>query len=312
MKTSVDCLACFMDQALRVARICTTDETMHLAVAQAVATLLPQMEMSNTPPENSVAVYAVIAMVTGCVDPYLAQKNESNEQALAILPDLLQEVEQSEVPLLAALRLAIAGNIIDYGAMRSFDVRAAIARARTIPFVIDESRQLFECIARLSGKRIKILYLADNCGEIVYDSLVIRCLVELGFEVTVAVKERPIINDALLADALVCGLDRYARIITNGTACPGTPLASCSSEFLHAFREADLILSKGQGNFETLSEAVFEIEADIFFLLTVKCPVVGAHIARLSGRGLKELPGRGEMVLYRRGRLVDASRCAIS
>lgn len=298
MKTSVDCLSCFMDQTLRVARISSTDETVHLAATRAVAALLPQMEMSLTPPENAVAVYAAIARVTGCADPYLAIKKASNDQVLAILPDLLREVEKSELPLLSALRLAIAANIIDYGAMRIFDVDAALARARTMTLVIDASRQLFERVCRLSGKKAKVLYLADNCGEIVYDSLVIRCFVELGLEVTVAVKERPIINDALLADAMACGLDHYARIITNGTACPGTPLASCSAEFLQAFREADLVLSKGQGNFETLSEAVSESDAEIFFLLTVKCPVVGGHLARLTGKGVEELPGQGEMVLY--------------
>ncbi len=298
MKTSVDCLACFMDQALRVARISSPNETVHLEVARAVAALLPQMEMSLTPPENSVAVYGTIARVTGCADPYLAIKKASNEQALAILPELIREVEESEVPLIAALHLAIAGNIIDYGAMRSFDVGAVLARARTIPLAIDASRQLFELVCRLPGKS-KVLFLADNCGEIVYDLLVIRCLVDMGLEVTVAVKEGPIINDALLADAQACGLDRYARIISNGTSCPGSPLASCSAEFLQAFRGADLILSKGQGNFETLSEATAsQSEADIFFLLTVKCPVVGAHLAQLTGKSVDELPGHGEMVLY--------------
>ncbi len=286
-----------MDQTLRVARISSPDETVHLAAARAVAALLPQMEMSLTPPENSIAVYATIARITGCADPYLALKKASNDLALALFPDLLQEVEQSEVPLITALRLAIAGNIIDYGAKHSFNVGAALARARTSPFVIDASPQLIDLLSQLP-RRSRILYLADNSGEIVYDSLVIRCLVDLGLEVTVAVKEAPIINDALLADALACGLDRYARIISNGTACPGTPLASCSVEFLDAFRGADLILSKGQGNFETLSEAVFETDADIFFLLTIKCPVVGAHLAMLTGKSQEELPGQGEMVLY--------------
>lgn len=286
-----------MDQALRVARISSTDETVHLKVARAVAELLPHMEMSLTPPENSVAVYAAIARITGCADPYLALKKASNDQALALLPDLLREVEQSDVPLITALRLAAAGNIIDYGAKNSFNVVAALVRARTIPFVCDAGRQLLELLSKLS-RGSKVLYLADNSGEIVYDSLVIRCLVDLGLEVIVAVKEAPIINDALIADALACGLDRYARIISNGTACPGTPLASCSVEFLDAFRGADLILSKGQGNFETLSETVFETNADIFFLLTIKCPVVGAHLAMLTGKAQEELPGQGEMVLY--------------
>jgi damage-control phosphatase, subfamily I len=296
MKTSVDCLACFMDQTLRVVRISSSDESVHLEVARAVAALLPQMDMSLTPPENSVAVYATIARMSGCADPYLALKKASNDQALAVLPGILREVEESKEPLLIALRLAIAGNIIDYGAMRSFDVGSALARARTMPLAIDDSRQLWELVCRLPRKS-KVLYLADNSGEIVYDSLVVRCLVDLGMEVTVAVKSGPIINDALLADALYCGLDRYARILTNGTACPGTPLTQCSAEFLQAFRGADLILSKGQGNFETLSEVVDETDAALFFLLTIKCSVVGAHLARLCGKTREELPGHGEMVL---------------
>ncbi|MEK6201991.1 MAG: ARMT1-like domain-containing protein [Desulfobulbaceae bacterium] len=225
MKSSVDCLSCFMDQALRVARISSTDESVHLEVARTVAALLPQMEMSLTPPENAVAVYATIARLTGCADPYLAIKKASNDQALAILPDLIREVEESELPLITALRLAIGGNVIDYGAMHSFDVEAALVRARVMPLIIDASRQLYELACSLPEKS-KVLYLADNCGEIVYDLLVLRCLVDLGLDVTVAVKEGPIINDALFSDANSCGIDRYPRIISNGTGCPGTPLAS--------------------------------------------------------------------------------------
>lgn len=299
MKTAVDCLACFMNQALRVARISSSDEAMHLAVVREVASLLPKMEMALTPPENSMAVYAAIAGITACPDPYLAIKKMSNDQALATLPELIREVMESETPLITALRLAIAGNIIDYGAMHSFDVEAALTRARTIPFAIDAGNQLLELAGQLPEKA-KVLYLTDNCGEIVYDSLVIRCLVNLGLEVTVAVKAGPIINDALVADALSCGLDQFARIITNGTACPGTPLAMCSAEFLHAFQGADLVISKGQGNFETLSEAGSETNAPIFFLLTIKCPVVGAHLAELIGRRREEFPGCGEMALFSR------------
>ncbi len=297
MKTAVDCLACFMDQALRVARISSGNEEAHLAVARAVAALLPQMDMDLPPPENSVSVYATIAKITGCRDPYLALKHLSNEQALAVLPELAREVEQSEVPLRAALRLAIAGNIIDYGAMRRLNVEAALAQARTLPFVLDARGQLLEVLTNLPEKS-KIVYLLDNCGEIVYDSLVIRCLADMGLSVIAVVKAGPIINDALLADALACGLDRYATIISNGTSCPGTPLRSCAEPFLRAFHEADCVLAKGQGNFETLSEEVAVMTTPVFFLLTVKCPVVGAHLAQLSGKGVDEFPGRGEMVLY--------------
>ncbi len=115
--------------------------------------------------------------------------------------------------------------------------------------------------------------------------------VQLKQKVVVAVKEKAIINDALYEDALECGLDKLCRIISNGTQCPGTPLSMCSREFQNLFQNADLIISKGQGNFETLSE----VKAPVYFLLTVKCPVVGDHINQLSGRKVQT----GNMVLLK-------------
>lgn len=293
MKTAPECMACYLRQTLQVAKLSSTDVQVHLTALRRVAELITAMDMEHTPPENSVAVYQAIAEITGCADPYLTIKQQSNEQALAILPDFKKELSGSDDSLRSALRLAIGGNIIDYGAMHSFDVNAALARCLKAPLVIDHSRELLEQ-ARNPGKGTKVLYLADNCGEIVYDSLVIEVLAAMGLDVTVVVKSGPIINDALLADAHFCGLDKCSIILENGTSCPGTPLDSCSSELLEAFNHADLIISKGQGNFETLSEA----EADIFFLLTVKCSVVGAHLAEISGVEAQKLPGQGELVLY--------------
>jgi uncharacterized protein with ATP-grasp and redox domains len=129
---------------------------------------------------------------------------------------------------------------------------------------------------------------------------VIEQLARQRFEVTVAVKSGPIINDALIEDAQTAGLGGFADIITNGTACPGTPLEYCSEEFRHRFEQADLVISKGQGNFETLSE----VDRELFFLLTVKCKMVGKHLAELSGTDCI-LPGNGEMVVYHSGKRPD-------
>lgn len=293
MKTALECLPCYLRQTLQVARISTTDPKLQLEALRRVAELTNGMDMERTPPENSVSVYQAIAEITKCADPYLAIKRESNEQALALLPDIRREVERSDDPLALALRLAIGGNIIDYGAMHSFDIDAAMKRCLSAPFALDDSLELIQRVRSL-GKGAKVLYLADNSGEIVYDSLVVEALVDQGCEVTVVVKSGPIINDALLADAHACGLEETARIMENGTTCPGTPLESCSPELLQAFQEAELIISKGQGNFETLSEA----EAEIYFLLTVKCSVVGAHLADISGKLPEDLPGSGELVLF--------------
>lgn len=293
MKTSVDCLPCYLRQALQVARICSTDIERQHAVLAAVAQLLPDLDLAETPPANAIRIYTAIAEITGCSDPYLEVKKMSNEQALQILPVLREEVRQAEHPLRAALRFATAGNIIDYGAAESFDIEAAFASCRNAIPIIDHTDRFIEEVGKLQ-KHAKVLYLADNCGEIVYDLLVLECLANYDLDLTVAVKSGPIINDALLEDAMRCGIGEVAAIIANGTACPGTPLPECSTEFLRNFREADLVISKGQGNFETLSE----VDRQICFFLTVKCPVVGRHIAEITGTDIAYLPGRGETVVY--------------
>ena len=293
MKTAIDCLPCYLRQTLQVARLSTSDLELQLQVMHRVADLTRDMDMEKTPPENSVPVYQAIAEITACPDPYFEIKQQSNEQALALLPGFQEVLQRSKDPFAVALRLAIGGNIIDYGAMHSFDVDAAMERCLKAPFAVDSSRELQQQVRAL-GKGAKVLYLADNSGEIVYDSLVVRELTALGLDVTVAVKSGPIINDALLADARACGLDTIAHVLENGTNCPGTPLTACSDALQQAFKDAELIISKGQGNFETLSE----VKAEIFFLLTVKCSVVGAHLAEISGTPPQVLPGKGELVLF--------------
>jgi damage-control phosphatase, subfamily I len=301
VKTALECMACYLRQTLQVSRVATEDESKHLRAVQRVSELIATMDMDKTPPENSVPVYRTISEITDCADPYFEIKKQSNEQAISVLPEFKKKIVESGDPLATALRIAIGGNIIDYGAMHSFDVDVAMERCLKAPFSIDHSQNLLQNLRSLE-KGAKLLYLADNSGEIVYDSLVITELADMGLDVTVVVKSGPIINDALMADARACGIDRIARVLENGTSCPGTPLADCSTELLRAFNEADLIISKGQGNFETLSES----EAEIYFLLTVKCSVVGAHLAEISNTPQQELSGKGELVLFHYNGKLDA------
>jgi len=300
VKTALECMACYLRQTLQVARVSTDDEELHLSAVRRVSELIADMDMALTPPENSVPVYRAIAEITACADPYLELKQQSNQQAISLLPECKKEMAASKDSLATALRLAIGGNIIDYGAMHSFDVDAAMERCLQAPFAVDHSSELLQHLRDL-GKGAKVLYLADNSGEIVYDSLVVSELAAMGLDVSVVVKSGPIINDALLADAKTCGLDKIARVLENGTSCPGTPLESCSPELVQAFDNADLIISKGQGNFETLSE----VGAEIYFLLTVKCSVVGAHLAEISGTPQQDLLGSGELVLYHHNGKID-------
>ncbi len=293
MKTALDCLPCYLRQALQVARLSTDNIDLQIEALRKVAELTSKMDMSRTPPENSIAVYKALAEITTCPDPYRQIKKESNQQALALRPQFAEMITKAADPLALAIRLAIGGNIIDYGAMHSFDVNEALDRCLQAEYAVDHSDLLLQRLRKLDTGA-KLLYLADNSGEIVYDSLVVKELAAMGLAVTVAVKSGAIINDALLADARSAGIESYATLLENGTSCPGTPLESCSEEFLVAFENADLIVSKGQGNFETLSES----QTEIFFLLTVKCPVVGAHLAEISGTTKENLPGEGELALY--------------
>ena len=274
MKTNADCLPCLLRQALQVARITNCPEDKQLHILQAVSSVIALLDITKSPPASANLIYQKIAEITGCEDPYHDKKMASNEQALKIVPGLRREIKGTDHELLSAVRFAIAGNIIDYGAFETFDIEAALERSRSASLAVDHFSQLCDALERLTTGS-KILYLTDNCGEIVYDSLLIEYLHQHGFDITIAVKDGPIINDALLEDALAAGLDKYGRIITNGGRFPGTELEECSQQFLDIFNAADMVISKGQGNFESLSE----VERDVFFLLTVKCAVAAQHMA---------------------------------
>jgi uncharacterized protein with ATP-grasp and redox domains len=293
MKTQAECLPCLLRQALQVARLNNCSADQQLQILQAVASVIAGLDVSKSPPASAQPIYQKIAEITGCEDPYYQKKITSNEQAIKVVAGLRQEIEGTDHELFSAIRFAIAGNIIDYGAFETFDIEAALERSRTESLVVDDSALLSDAIERLT-KESEVLYLTDNCGEIVYDALLLRYLHQLGADITIAVKDGPIINDALVEDALVAGLDKFGRIITNGGRFPGTELEQCSPEFLDIFKKADMVISKGQGNFESLSE----VDRDVFFLLTIKCAVAAQHMAQLSGVDDDLLCGNGEMAVY--------------
>ncbi len=284
MKTSLECLPCFLRQTLYGVRLATSSQSEQKTIMEQVCRLLAELDHTLTPPENSIKIYQTISDLSGCEDPFLDLKKESNHLALSLIDQIREAIESTADPLQAAIRFSIAGNVIDYGSQQSFDSRTTIRECLEKDLVIDHYREMRKDLLEVES----ILYLGDNSGEIVLDRLVIE---ELGKKVVFAVKEKPIINDALYADACFSGLDEICRIISNGTSCPGTPLALCSAEFKEEFNRADMIISKGQGNFETLSE----VKAPIYFLLTVKCPIVAEHITELTDQPVKS----GDMALLK-------------
>lgn len=284
MKTTLDCLPCYLKQALSTARQSKFPPDIQKKIMEEAIRFVATVDFSVSPPENSIALYQMIAELSSCSDPYAAIKKESNRYAIGLKDKLNREINTSSDPLYAAFAFSIAGNIIDYGAQHNFDIHQTIHEALSHELAINDYDLLKEDLKKAKT----ILYLADNSGEIVFDGIVIE---KLQQKVVLAVKEKAIINDALYEDAIECGLDKSCRIISNGSQCPGTPLSLCSSEFQNLFQNADLIISKGQGNFETLSE----VKAPVYFLLTVKCPVVRDHINQLSGSYIQT----GDMVLMK-------------
>lgn len=288
MKTDADCLPCLLEQVRYTAGLASEQaECRQEIIRRAEKILATDLDPALSPPENAVALYRLINRISGATDPFADLKRNSNSFALAIKDEIQGQIRAASDPLNAAIRYAIAGNVIDYGAQHRFDIQATLDRCQHEPFGVDD----FQPFCRDLAEASTILFLADNCGEIVFDSLLIELLEQ---DVTLAVKEHPIINDATVAEARQCRADRHCRLISNGTDCPGTPLSRCSDEFAEAFRNADLIISKGQGNFETLSE----IEAPLYFMLTVKCQVVARHIEEKTG-----IPVRmGQMILLKQKR----------
>jgi damage-control phosphatase, subfamily I len=201
----------------------------------------------------------------GIPDPFLEEKAMSNRVSMGLYSEWKVKVASSSDPFEMALKLAIAGNIMDYGAGNSFSIHKTIKTVFQSAFAIDHSSLLKE---RTESAR-KILYLGDNAGEIVFDKLFIETINHPNL--IYAVKGGPVLNDVTMIDAQEVGMHKIAKVISNGYDSPSTVLDRCSDEFRDVFYSSDLIISKGQGNLEGLINAA---DKRIFFLLMAKCDLI--------------------------------------
>ncbi|HDN95917.1 MAG TPA: DUF89 family protein [Thermoplasmatales archaeon] len=275
MRTYLDCIPCFLRQSLEASRMVTSNETLHEIVLKKVMRYLQVISsFNNPPPELSKEVHAIVRNMLNCKDPYREVKKKSNEMANELYPRLEQIVEEAKDPFLMATKLAIIGNVIDFGAMNRFDVKDMINKAITENIDDNAYSRFKESIEKAQT----ILYLADNAGEIFFDKLLIKKFAEMGKRIVYAVKNNPIINDATIEDAKFAGIDKFAEVLPadegQDKSAPGILLNYASSKFLNYFRNADVVIAKGQGNYESLSNSGREI----FFLLVVKCPLVARDI----------------------------------
>jgi len=209
--------------------------------------------------------------LSGNPDPYREIKQHSNQRMLGFYPELLARIKAAEDSLEMAIRLAIAANIIDFGAKHNLDDET-IDRVMAESIAIPLDRELVEKLRQEIHRAESILYLGDNAGEIVCDRLLIEQLPRE--KITYVVRGNPIINDVTIADAETVGITELVPVIDNGADAPGTILEECSPEFCDRFQSADLIIAKGQGNYETLSDANYPIA----FLFQAKCPVIAREL----------------------------------
>ena len=287
MKTYLECVPCLLRQAVDVLERCRLPPEDRSRCLKSVLAALSEADFSASPPAMAARIHGLLQRHTGVPDPYRAAKARMNWFALNLLPRLRREVRNADKPFEAAVRLAIAGNIIDIGAadhLRPGSVGEALRGALESPVVGDP-----QALAEAVEEEESILYLADNAGEIVFDQLLLERLP--AEKVTVAVRGHAVLNDATLADACATGLTRQWRVIDNGSGVPGTDLSSCSKPFRRAFREAGLVVAKGQGNYETLSDA----PKRIVHLLRVKCPVIARDLGcDVGSMVVRESRGNGD------------------
>lgn len=274
MRTFLDCAPCFMRQALEAARMATDDEAVHEEVVRRTAMKIGSLDMGLTPPYMAQRIHRLVRELTGNSDPYREVKERTNRLALDLLPSARQRVEEAESPLEMAVRMAIAGNIIDFGLAHCFREQAideVLQRAAVAP-LHGKVENFIDDAAQASS----ILYLADNAGEIVFDRLLIEILGP--HRVTLVVRGKPILNDVLREDVVAAGLEGV-EVVDNGSDAPGTILEDCSVDLRERFAAAEMVIAKGQGNYETLSGS----GRPVWFVLMAKCAVIARHIGCDTG-----------------------------
>lgn len=267
MKTSPECIPCLIRLATETVKRVTSDNNIIDTVIERTLALTKTMDMNTPPPKMGQLIHRIVTEGTKNPDPCLEIKKQCNELALKLQPELREIVERSSDRYLTAAKLAIAGNIIDFATPSEFSPKIMSDTINeTLSSPVDPTA--FELLKKSIENADKVLYLGDNAGEIIFDKIFIDELPK--DKITFCVRGLPILNDALMDDAKKAGLTSTVKVIDSGTDLPGIIPDECSAELNSCFNEADLIIAKGQGNFETLNN----IDKNIFFLFKVKCQTV--------------------------------------
>ena len=269
MKTHPRCAPCLLSRVQFEAELSTKDLELQKKVVLAGIEVLRKYMVDGAPATHlSTKIHREAYRVLGDIDPYSEKKKQSNEAALKLLPLARDFVSQKD-SFRRAVLVSIIGNSFDFGVL-GYDTDAEI--------VMEKVQKQFEHgldvddSDRIKSMLSNVVYLADNCGEIVFDTLLFKEIKKLGGNITLVVRGAPILNDVTMKETLELGLDKMVdRVLTTGSNAIGLCLQEAPPELVVALGKASLIISKGMANYETMSEYHFK---PIAYLLKTKCESV--------------------------------------
>ncbi|MBN2367314.1 MAG: DUF89 family protein [Calditrichaeota bacterium] len=268
MNLTLECLPCIVGSFAKLLKMNILPPEQIDPAIRRFFTFLSQADYQQSPPALGREMHHIIREILQNPDPYREVKEKYNRMMLDLYPDFKEMITGASDPFDTALRLAVAGNVIDYGPQHQLDIMETVERVMGARFDIDDSQKLKKDLETAQS----LLYIGDNCGEIVMDKLFLEHInVPVKY---FAVRESPVINDITAEDAKMVGIDRLAEIISTGDNAPGAIWEYTSDLFREKLHNSDVVIAKGQGNLEGLSEVPYTV----YFLLVTKCDVIAKHI----------------------------------
>jgi len=268
MEVFLDCLPCMLRQVLEASRMATDDVDIQQQIIDETFKILPDYRHYACSPELAMVMHQIVNKHTSKSDLYRAIKDRDIAAAKQCYPDLEKFWKDNQSSLYWALKISATGNSLDAAISQSVDMRQVITKELQKPFDQCDLTSFENKLKTASS----ILIVGDNAGETVFDRILVKFM--MPRHVYYAVRNAPIINDAIIEDANNSSLDQYATILSNGCNAPGAILDQCNESFLDLFHKVDLVISKGQGNFEALSGC----DRDVYFLLKAKCSVIAKEL----------------------------------
>ena len=272
------CVACIINQSVKVADAIDATPSLKTKLTSTVEDMSRDFSFNNNPPEIAADVYEKMALLANKSDLYDEVKALSTKKALSFVPLLKEKLLNSNNKLLTATKIAVAGNVIDLAAEVEFDLEEELSKI----FDTDFSHNDFEDLQSSLKDAKNVVVLGDNVGEHIFDYMFIETLKELYPNVVYNyfVRGNPIINDVTVKEAKAAGFDSLCNLVDSGVNTPGFTYFRATPEAQELFDSADLVISKGMGNYECLSPSHRD---KVCFLLKVKCGVVANSLGREIG-----------------------------